>query len=738
ANGALSADLPGLGQYAFLVADTGATAPPMPVLGQPLPSSQAADSAALDSAQASAVSSPRSAAFSAVTKSSISFVATSPSQLPSGVSIEASFGETYNLLGGKDPVLVDRPAQDFVLYAFPSASGEQPTRLGAFFIAKPTRTNYSITEIFNANVHVEIRSGRTNKLGALIDNQGGSLRAGDGSQFSIPANAVSGQQSVFFDNIQLQSAGVTLPAGYELLAAFDVDLGSNTLNSSATISVPGLTGDLSRVVVAQLITVGGQRSPKVVARAVVDTNDKLVSTTATPPAPSGITLHGIRSTGRYVFIRVPSDFGYLKGTITDAATNAPQAMVRVSTNQTPFVDVTGNDGQYLLVGIAGVSPTGVNQIGAAALSTDATGAATASLEAQDAVANANIALSAVALQVESITPASGAQNMIATTPVTVTFNKPIAAQTLTGSSFTLSTDAGNPVLGNITVLAGSRVVVFTPAATLAASTKYKVSLTTAVRDIYGHALSAAFNSTFTTAATVVISNRLKPEQITISYPDANGNSTVSIPAGSVPNGSTILIVNNTSGSTISTVAGTTALNLQIQAVVGDEIALTISQPDGTQYRVVQAAYRRADGFVSVGSNGGTVTSDDGQVLLSVPAGAIQGQADLKLSTFAESAITIPRQGEMDPANVPFGAGVRITSSGNFTNTQELHLEVAAPPTAAEAQRVVFMKPAKITEAGVERDVWEVVTSGKVEGGKFKTMSPPFIGVTLVSTLGIYD
>ncbi|HKU76413.1 MAG TPA: Ig-like domain-containing protein [Pyrinomonadaceae bacterium] len=738
ANGALSVDLPSLGQYAFLVADTGTTAPPTPVLGQPLPSSPAADSAALDSAQATAESSPRTAAFSPIAKSSISFFATAASQLPSGVSIEASFGETYNLLGGKDPVLVDRPSQDFVLYAYPAATSGQANRLGAFFIAKPTRTNFSITDLFNANVHVEIRSGRQNKLGALVDNQGGSVRAGDGSQLLIPSNAVSGSQSVFFENVPVQSTGVTLPAGYEMLAAFDVDLGSASLNSSASITVPGLTGDLSRVVVAQLITVGGQRSPKVVARAIAEADDKLTSTTSIPPLPAGVVLRGIRSTGRYVFIRVPSAFGYVKGTITDAATSAPQRMVRVSTNQTPFVDVTGNDGQYVLVGAAGAAPTGVNQIGAAALETDATGSASASLEAQDDVANANVALSSVALQVESITPASGAQNMIATTPVTVTFNKPIAAQTLTGSSFTLSTNAGNPVLGNITVLAGSRVVVFTPSATLAASTTYKVSLSTAVRDIYGHALSAAFNSTFTTAATVVISNRLRPEQITIGYPDANEISTISIPANSVPNGSSILVVNTTSGSTLSTVVGTGALSLQIQARVGDEISLTITQPDGTQYAVTQAAYRRADGFTSVGSNGGALTSDDGQVLLTIPAGAISGQANLKLTTKAESEITIPRTGEMDPTEVPWGAGVRIQASGNFTNNKELHLELAAPPTATNGQRVAFMTPAKITEGNVERDVWEVLTSGKVEGGKFKTMSPPFIGVTIVSTLGIYD
>src|SRR6185503_19877165 len=128
---------------------------------------------------------------------------------------------------------------------------------------------------------------------------------------------------------------------------------------------------------------------------------------------------------------------------------------------------------------------------------------------------------------------------------------------------------------------------------------------------------------------------------TVGYPDANGTSTISIPAGSVPNGPSILVINTTSGSTLSTVVGTGALSLQIQARVGDEIALTITQPDGTQYSVTQSAYRRADGFISVGSNGGTLTSDDGKVLLSIPAGAITGQADLKLTSRAESDINIP-------------------------------------------------------------------------------------------------
>jgi len=733
-NGSLSADLARLGQYAFLVADTGVTAPPAAVVGQPLTASQPADSVALDAAQASAVASPRTAVFSGSARSAISFFATSPTQLPSGVSIEATFGETYNLLGGRDSVLVDRPAQDFVLYAYPAASAAQPNRLGAFFIAKPTRTDFTITELFNANVHVDIRSGRQSQVGALIDGGGGSVRSANGSELIVPANALSGSQSVFFEDLATNLAGVTLPEGYEIVGAFDLDLGSATLNASATISLPGVSGDLSRIVVARLMTVGGARSPKVVARAASDANGRLISTVAPPLVPAGVSLSGIRSSGRYVFIRVPQAFGYVKGSVNDAAGGNPLGMVKVSSNQTPFIDVTAADGQFVVVGAAGANSIGLNQIGAAALTTDATGKTSASLNDQDAVANVNISVSTVPLGVESITPASNAQNMIATTPITVTFNKPIASSSITGSTFTLSTAAGNPVLGNITVLAGSRVVVFTPATTLAASTNYKVTLSRSIKDIYGHTLPADFNSTFATAATVTVSNRLRPEQIVIGYPDANGISSISIPAGSVPEGSSILVLNTTNGSTVSTVAGTSALTLQIQARVGDELSITITQPDGTQYQVSQAAYRRADGFTSVGSNGGTITSADGTLVLQVPAGAISGQADLKLSLAPESAITIPRTGEMDPSIAPYAGGVKIEAQGNFTNTKELHLELPAPANATEGQRVFFMKQAKANFDGQDEDVWETVTSGKVENGRIKSTSPPFIGVTLVGAL----
>ena len=141
---------------------------------------------------------------------------------------------------------------------------------------------------------------------------------------------------------------------------------------------------------------------------------------------------------------------------------------------------------------------------------------------------------------------------------------------------------------------------------------------------------------------------------------------------------TILVVNMSNGSTVTTVAGSAAITLSVPASVGDEIILTIRQADGTEYTVTQSAYRRADGFVSVGANGGAVTSDDGTIVMQIPSGAINGQANIKLTPKGEDSITLARTGEMDPANVAFGAGVEIAAEGNFTLLKEVHLELAPP------------------------------------------------------------
>lgn len=728
ANGSLAAMLPGAGQYAFLVADTGATAPPSAVTSQPLPAGPSPGSSALNAATCSAMASPRSVIISAEARSTISFVATSTIKLPSGTAIEANFGETYSLFDQASPLLVDRVPQDFVLYSYPAATTDDPHRIASSFVAKPTRFDFTIGQFRSGKVHVEIRSGRPLNVGALVGAGGGTVTGEGGSaQLDIPEGALASDTPVSIAEVLPEHVFLDMPAGYEIVGAADVDFSTISLATGAAISIPAITGDTNRIVVARLITVAGRRSPELVARAVAS-QARLVSTISAPAVPSGVNLPGVTVAGRYAFIRVPSAFGYLTGFISDSG--SPSVMVRVSTDRTPFIDVTDNSGRYVTLGESGA--TFSNSLEAASLLSDATGEANVSLASQDSVVRTDLSLASVPLSITAITPESGAGGVTVTSAVTITFSKPVQASTITGSSIRLSTAAGNPVLGTINLLAGGRVAVVTPAGNLAGATDYRITVNESVRDVYGKTISAQFESTFTTAAAVKEDEQLRPEQISLSYPNSQGFATLIIPARAVPTGSTIVVVNNTTGSTVTRVAGLDEIRLEIPARVGDEIVVLIRQPDGTEYRVSQGAYRRDDGFTSVSRSGGVVISADGRIALSIPKNAITGQIDLRLIPKSENDITLPREGEMSPTNMPFAAGVEIQAEGNFNIERDLHLQLTAPASATPDQRVAFLAPKRISVVGQEVDVWETVTSGRVERGRLKSNSPPFTGFDFIA------
>lgn len=732
ANGALTASLPSLGQYAFVIADSGETVPPPAVVGRELPGSVEASDAALNNAQVTATANPKSAIVSPTAKSTINVVANSTTKLPSGVSIETAFDENYRLLGEQNPLIVDRLAQDFVLYSYPSATSAQPKLLGASFVAKPTRTDLTTAQLQFGNVHIAIHAGRGEVSGVLIGTGGGEVSSEDGATLRVEANSLGQNTPVYLTSIDTNLAGISLPEGFEIIGAVDLNTSGATLNQSGVLSIPVRSGDNSRVVVAKVITAGSVRGLKTVARA-VEANNRIVSSVGGAPVPAGVNLPGIRTSGRYVFVRVPSAFGYAAGTVKNAA-DVLTANVRVSSDRMPFIDLTAADGKFVVLTRAESGANAVNNLDAISLNSDATGNAAVSATAQNAVTVPEIRLASAALAISSVTPNNNAGSVLVSSPITVTFNKPISPSTLTGSNFKVTTAADNPVVGAITLLAGNRTASFTPNANLAFATAYQVKITRGVKDVYGNALANEFSSTFTTAQIITVDNRLKPEKIRIAYPNDQGISTITLPAGSVPEGSIITGINNNSGATVSTVAGGGEIVLQITAQVGDEILLIIRQPDGTVYQVAQAAYRRADGVITIGANGGTITSDDGQILLAVPRGAIEGQVNLKMTAAAENEITAPRTGDMSPSEMRFAAGTKIEVSGNYTQKEELHLELPAPAGLAEGQRAVFMQPTKITENNVEREVWQVVTSGKVENGKIKSTSPPFLGVTLPAVI----
>ena len=122
--------------------------------------------------------------------------------------------------------------------------------------------------------------------------------------------------------------------------------------------------------------------------------------------------------------------------------------------------------------------------------------------------------------VVSESPAAGAAATCPNTIVTATFSEAMNPVTIDGSTFTV-TAAGGAVAGQVTYDAADDTAIFTPASSLAVSTKYTATITTGAHDMYGNALAANFVWTFTTGAVVCL-----PPAPPVSVSPPNGSSGV--------------------------------------------------------------------------------------------------------------------------------------------------------------------------------------------------------------------
>ncbi len=102
--------------------------------------------------------------------------------------------------------------------------------------------------------------------------------------------------------------------------------------------------------------------------------------------------------------------------------------------------------------------------------------------------------------VTSTVPTAGATGVSLYKPVTAAFSKAMNPATITDTSFTIVDNGGTPVTGVVTYAAATNTATFTPDTTLAPTTLYTATLSTAVQDPYGVALAAPYVWTFTTGA----------------------------------------------------------------------------------------------------------------------------------------------------------------------------------------------------------------------------------------------
>ena len=123
-------------------------------------------------------------------------------------------------------------------------------------------------------------------------------------------------------------------------------------------------------------------------------------------------------------------------------------------------------------------------------------------------------------------PPKGKRDVALNSRVTIIFSEPIAANSLTASSITLSRN-GTPIPGLIEVLAGGLAAEFVPSAALEPNSPHRVLLTRDIRDVEGDALEAEVTVEFTTGTTTrppVTSVDVAPPSATLEVGDVLGDS----------------------------------------------------------------------------------------------------------------------------------------------------------------------------------------------------------------------
>jgi hypothetical protein len=99
--------------------------------------------------------------------------------------------------------------------------------------------------------------------------------------------------------------------------------------------------------------------------------------------------------------------------------------------------------------------------------------------------------------VSSTSPANGATGLALNSSASATFSEPMTNSTLNTASFTLRpTAGGSTVTGTVSVTGNTAR--FTPTVSLAGSTQYTATITTAAKDAAGNALAANYTWVFTT------------------------------------------------------------------------------------------------------------------------------------------------------------------------------------------------------------------------------------------------
>jgi hypothetical protein len=635
------------------------------------------------------------------------------SSLPSGTMIGAAVTEEYPL-STDGTASVDTALQDLVLYRaqVPSVPGIDPNAADALGVRFPIKPSYSFDadELGRGNIHVDVIGGREahrGRIGGLgeveIDAAGVILRVSAGS---LEADTLIDVERPAVD------AFVPRTPDLDPLAQLAIDFVGATLTTSAELTVHDLAvADGQTPLLARLERVHGVARPHVVAVGLPEAG----SWTFT----AGDGLPGLVKDGTYVVYGSTLPLGFVAGT-TRAAGAPVQAFVTVA--GLPFIAAAASDGTYKIPALPGqaVLDAFVPDINLAAHATIGVTLGETSPQDFDLIG---------AVTAATVTPVNGAVAVDRTTQIQLEIPVALDPATATLDNIRLFTGApGDATLipRRLQLSANAKSLAVIPETRLDPATTYTLQAS-GLRDKLGGIVVVPV-TTFKTAADVPPVVNTDP--VTVSLPGDGGNAVVSIPPGTFPPGTTVIITNEANGIVTSCSVGNAGgVDCEIPATSDDTLVISITDPEGNTTTIRRGQYQLPDGRTAVGPGGGVVKGPGG-VELRIPEGALSQGVTFKVTLVDPGTLS-------DGPNFP-GAispvALKLETQGNPFFRKEIDLAFPKPNDAPEgAYYYVFRRlEPSARSPGYSAAIYEVIDHAFPEGGggsaRVVTASCPFPGV----------
>ena len=722
------------GVFVLAAADSGSTAPPLPVLGAVPGAAPAGGGLVAVSAQARLDPSERPASRVAEdVKTTASVTFTAGTALASGRMFRTLVEETYRM---RDGVSLRTPDYDTTFFAYQRPGDTDPKTLDARLPLRPSRLMDPVL-LDEADVHVSVLEA-ADFAAAVVGPEGGVITQG---QVRISAAAgMLGSRTVVELRGASFPASIQVPAGWDDVLAFQLGFAGGA-NRGLDIAISGVAPDAA-LVLARLVETGGLAGfePVLRLRGAADGVARADEPAADPRLP------GVTRGGTFVVLKVPARLGLVQG-VACGLDAQPRTGLGGSIEGTPWLALTTEGGHFLLLAASGagqalaVDPADGNR--------GQTGFDMGVLDPGVAV---TVTLVPAGPTVVAVSPPAGALDVRTVEPVTLRFSEALDAASFGPDAVVLSkTGSSDAVLGALALGGGNLEATLLPVNPLDAGTDYTVTVAATLKDMQGLALAGERQFTFRTRAA---ENRGAGGQLTIYEPGAkavppailqrlvgyssaagSGHVVAYGSPGTADPGVAVILINETSGvtATVTSRADGSFANF-LAAAEEDFVTAVFINGNGTRISVPATRQLFDDGNVGLYRQGGILEaqSDGGPVKVTVEPDSIKNRSKLKVDVVPMVELLALLSGAAPENGVLLG-GVRMTVSGEAL---ALPAELSYPVAGASLGLGPDQRPEDGVYAACEKidfdgqAVFAVADKMEYENGNLVTHSPPYFGLAI--------